>query len=77
MGNVREDIEKLRGGVPGWLVFALVAVLASSAALGVITQRFDAWVTLWFGLAQVGVSIFVVYLFYRFVLAVERIADGL
>jgi hypothetical protein len=77
MGRVREDLEKLREGVPSWLVFVLALVFVLSAGLGVFINRFDAWLPLWLGLAQVGVSVFVVYLFYRFVLAVERIADGL
>lgn len=70
-------MESPRDGVPRWLVFGMVAVLVSSAGLDVFMKRFDAWLPLWFGLAQVGVSLFVVYLLYRFVLAVERIAEGL
>ncbi len=64
--------------VPTWLAAALVALVGLVAIYGILLggNLFApiAWL-LWLG--GIGLSLFVVYLFWRFVLAVELIAEKL
>lgn len=59
-------------------VVGLVLVLFNlSLAYGILVGNFTAPIAVWTGLVQLGVTLFVVYLLYRFVLAVETIANKL
>jgi hypothetical protein len=49
-----------------------VTLLYSVLVTGTVVLRFAAWA----GLLGFGTLLFVLYLFYRLVVAVERIADG-
>ena len=56
----------------------LVLVLFNlSLAYGVIVGNLTAPIAVWAGLVQLAVTLFVVYLLYRFILAVETIANKL
>lgn len=55
------------------VAFALVTALYAVAALGSLTELF----AIWFWALSVALSLFVVYLLYRFVVAVETIAEKL
>ena len=50
----------------------LVTLLYSVLVFGNVVV----WLALWGGLFGLGTALFVIYLLYRLVLAVERIADG-
>jgi hypothetical protein len=50
----------------------LVTLLYSVLVFGNVVV----WLALWGGLFGIGAALFVIYLLYRLVLAVERIADG-
>ena len=62
----------LRDGIPLWAVGAVVTVLLASFAYGIAVRQ-----TLLIGFWMVGfsISLFVVYLLYRFVVAFEKIAE--
>jgi len=74
--EVRDDIARLWEAVPGWLVGAVLVALGLSGGFGILLGRVNTLVTVWLAALQIGVSLFVIYLFYRLVLAVERITDG-
>lgn len=64
--------------VPTWLAVLLLAVVGATVLFSILVRgRLAEVVALWLGVFQVAVGLFVVYLFYRFVLAVEKIADKL
>ncbi len=64
--------------IPTWFAGLLVVLVAVSFLYGIIVmQSLAAPLMFWIGVASVGLSLFVVYLFYRFVVAVEKIADKL
>lgn len=61
--------------VPRWLAGLIVVGFAASLLYGILVlQNVLAILAVWFGLLGVGVSLFVVYLLYRLVVAVEQIA---
>jgi len=73
MKSYRSDIE-----VPTWLVGLLVVLVGASFVYGIVVmQRIAAPLMLWLGVASLGGSLFVLYLLYRLVVAVEQIADTL
>lgn len=75
--EVRKDLEKLWGTVSQRTVGIVVVVLALGVSLffAVLTRQTGTWLALLTSVVGLGVSVFVIYLFYRLVLAVERIAE--
>ncbi|XVH31890.1 hypothetical protein ACNS7O_01545 [Haloferacaceae archaeon DSL9] len=72
------SIADARDGVPAPYRIALLAVLLVSFAYAVfVLGQVLVWVWAVLAATSVGVSLFAVYLFYRLVLAIERIADEL
>lgn len=64
--------------IPTWVAGLLVVLVGVSFVYGIVVMRsLAAPITFWLSVVSVGVSLFVVYLLYRFVLAVEKIADKL
>lgn len=72
------DTRNSRFEVPTWLAVVLLVAVGASAFYGVFVRRSLAEpLAMWLGILQIAVGLFVVYLLYRFVLAVEKIADKL
>lgn len=63
--------------VPTWIAVLIIVSFAASLAYGLVVGNISGPIALWAGLFRVGLSIFVVYLFYRFVVAVEAIAENI
>lgn len=71
---VRDAGRNLRTGIAGVIVIAFLA----SLLYGVLVLRSPLQLlSVWWNLIGLGLLVFVVYLFYRLVLAVERIADSM
>ncbi len=67
----------LQEKIPRFTAPAILMLLAGSLFYSVlVTAQIFAWLVFWGGLFSIGLSLFVVYLLYRLVLAVERIADS-
>jgi hypothetical protein len=65
-----------RSDVPGWVAGLVVVLVATSAAyVTIYGGEASTPLTLLFVLCGVGLSLFTLYLFYRFVVAVETIAE--
>jgi hypothetical protein len=73
--RVRRDINELTDSVPTWAYIVLSFLLGVSGLYSFSLGRLDVWVSFWLGAVQLGLFLFVIYLLYRLVLAVERIAD--
>ncbi len=64
--------------IPTWVIGVLLALFVASLAYGVlIRQSLREPIAAWNYIIEVAVILFVVYLFYRFVVAVETIATKL
>jgi protein-S-isoprenylcysteine O-methyltransferase Ste14 len=75
--GVRADIVSIRGRLPRATVPAVLLVFVVTLGYSVlVTGTLLLWVAMWVGLGSVVLALFVVYLLYRLVLAVERIADA-
>lgn len=61
--------------VPYWVVALIVLTIFASLGIGFIVGNLAGILTLGAGLLRVGIGLFLVYLFYRFVVAVETIAE--
>ena len=62
--------------IPTWAAALITGFVLFSFAYGVLIQgSFLAPIVLWLWLGGIALSLFVVYLLYRFVVAVEKIAD--
>lgn len=62
--------------VPTWAAAVLVVLVGLSFLYGILVMRsITAPAVLWLGIAGVALNLFVVYLLYRFVVAVETIAE--
>lgn len=73
MSSVERQLE-----IPTWVVGLVVVLFLASLVYGIVIQsRILAVIVGWVWILGLGVSVFAVYLFYRFVLAVEKIADKL
>lgn len=73
MSSVERQLE-----IPTWAVGLVVVLFTASLVYGIVVQsRILAVIMGWVWIFGLGVSVFAVYLFYRFVLAVEKIADKL
>jgi protein-S-isoprenylcysteine O-methyltransferase Ste14 len=72
------SVADLQTKLPRFTVPTIVGLLAVSLLYSVlVTANITLWLAVWGGLLSIGIGLFVVYLFYRLVLAVERIADNL
>jgi hypothetical protein len=70
------SVADLQTKVPRFTVPGIASLLIISLLYSVlVTQNIVLWFVMWGGLLSIGLTLFVVYLFYRLVLAVERIAD--
>lgn len=70
-------VADLRNKVPRFTVPTLVSLLVLSFLYSMlVTADFVLWAAVWGGLLSIGVSIFLLYLFYRLVIAVEQIANS-
>lgn len=64
--------------VPTWAAGLLVVLVGLSFLYGIVVmQSIRALLFLWLSVAGVALNLFVVYLLYRFVIAVEKIADNI
>ena len=64
--------------IPTWMLGLSFVLFVASLAYGiVIMQSLTAPIAVWLDILELGVILFAVYLFYRFVVAVERIASKL
>ena len=71
------SVADLKTKVPRFTVPAIVVLLIVSLLYSIlITATIDLWLAVWGRLLSIGLVVFVVYLLYRLVLAVERIADS-
>lgn len=62
--------------VPTWAAVALVVLVFFSFLYGILIQgTLLGPAILWLWIGGIALSLFVVYLLYRFVIAVEKIAD--
>jgi protein-S-isoprenylcysteine O-methyltransferase Ste14 len=70
------SVADLQTQVPRFTVPVIASLLIISLLYSVlVTQNIVLWLVMWGGVLSVGLTLFVVYLFYRLVLAVERIAE--
>lgn len=70
-------VADLRNKVPRFTVPTVVGLLVLSFLYSIlVTADFVLWAAVWGGLLSIGVSIFLLYLFYRLVIAVEQIANS-
>lgn len=65
---------QIQGRVPKQYGVGLLAVLLVTLAYAVLVMQVEAWFWGVAALASLGLVVFAIYLFYRLVLAVERIA---
>lgn len=62
--------------IPTWILGAVLILFVASFAYGLLVMRsIIAPVAVWVGLLGVALILFVVYLLFRLVVAVEKIAD--
>jgi len=62
--------------LPTWILGVVLIVFVVSLAFGVLVYgHIFATLTVWIGLIGMALGLLVVYLLYRFVIAVEKIAD--
>lgn len=61
--------------VPTWVAVTILVAITGSIAIGFVRGSFSMIVAIWAGIVRLGLSLFLVYLFYRFVVAVETIAE--
>ncbi len=68
--------QPLKYEIPTWAAALIAALVFLSLAYGILIRgSLLAPIMVWLWLGGIAVSLFVVYLFYRFVVAVEKIAD--
>jgi hypothetical protein len=74
--EVRRDINELTDTVPRWVpVVVLLLFVASGLYSFLLARAVLLWVSVWLGVVRLGLFVFVIYLLYRLVLAVEGIED--
>ena len=62
--------------VPTWVIGLIILLIGASFVYGIIViQSLTAPLVFWLGVTSLGVFLFVVYLLYRLVIAIENIAD--
>ena len=68
--------QRLEHEIPTWAAALIAALVVLSFAYGILVGgSLLAPVMIWLWLGGIALSLFVVYLLYRFVIAVEKIAD--
>lgn len=72
----------LRNEIPTWplvgvAVLLLVTLPYSVLVQGTLTGGVIQWGSIWAGMLGIALTLFVIYLFYRLVVAVEKIANKL
>lgn len=68
-------VAETRFEIPWWLIGLVLVLFVASLAYGLVVMRsLTAPVAMWIEILELGVILFVVYLLYRFVVAVETIA---
>ena len=71
-------VDELPTSVPRWAVVALLAAVGLSFVYGVVIMgSLTAPLGLWVSIGSLALTLFVIYLLYRFVIAVETIAEKL
>jgi len=71
-------VEELPTSVPRWVVVALLAAIGLSFVYGIVIMgSLTAPLGLWVSIGSLALTLFIVYLLYRFVIAVETIAEKL
>lgn len=68
------ETDQFQNRIPTQYLAALLAILLVSLVYAVVIGQIGAWVWGLMALVSLGVTVFVIYLLYRLVLAVERIA---
>ena len=61
--------------VPAWVAVLIIVAITGSIVLGFVMGTPSFVLAIWGGAVQLGLGLFVIYLFYRFVVAVETIAE--
>ncbi len=61
--------------VPTWVAVVLMLGFTASLGYGLVVGSIALPIAIWAGLLRLGLGLFLIYLFYRFVLAVETIAE--
>lgn len=61
--------------VPYWLAVVIFLAVFGSLAVGFVVGNLAGLVAIWAGILRLALGLFVIYLFYRFVVAVETIAE--
>lgn len=70
------NLHESRPEIPTWVVGMLLAVFVVSFAYGIVVmQNLAVTFLFWLGILAIAVNLFVVYLLYRLVIAVEKIAQ--
>jgi len=70
-------LDELRVQIPTWAVVALLAAVGLSFVYGIVIMgSLTRPLVFWSAMFRFVLSLVVVYLFYRFVLAVESIAEN-
>lgn len=71
-------LESVEPEIPTYAVLVVLVLFAASMLYGIVVMRsLLAPLAAWLGLLGIALSLFVVYLLYRFVVAVEQIARKL
>jgi hypothetical protein len=74
--EVRQDISQLTDAVPSWVAVVVLLLFVASGLYSLFLARAVVlWVSVWLAAVRLVLFLFVIYLLYRLVLAVERIAD--
>ncbi len=61
--------------VPYWLAAVIFLAVFGTLAVGIVVGNLAGLVAIWAGILRLALGLFVIYLFYRFVVAVETIAE--
>jgi hypothetical protein len=71
------SVADFRTKIPRFTAPAIAGLLILSLLYTVlVTANFVLWLAVWGGVFSIGVGAYLIYLFYRLVMAVERIADS-
>ena len=70
------NLHESRPEIPTWVVGLVLALFVVSFAYGIVVmQNLAVTFLFWLGILAIAVNLFVVYLLYRLVIAVEKIAQ--
>lgn len=77
MNRYYMSVADLRTKVPRFTAPAIAGLLVLSLLYTVlVTADFVLWLAVWGGVFSIGVGAYLIYLFYRLMIVVERIADS-